>query len=259
MATNDGNKGAAIGLLIFLLAIIGLFVCWIGFCYVPAGNVGVKDRLGSVDMTPLQPGVYWTGFLATVHNMDTRIQKVEYSASAASKDMQTVNTKVAVNYKISPAQAPRIYKDIGMSYQDVIIQPLVQEAIKSQTAKFNAEELITNREDIKTKITDYLTSRLFEKDLEVTQISITDFDFSVEFNKAIEAKQVAAQRALEAENKLKAMEFDAKALQLQKLVLDVKKLDIQLAFINKWDGKLPTYVMGDNGVMQMLPLQPVVG
>jgi regulator of protease activity HflC (stomatin/prohibitin superfamily) len=242
-----------------LIFIIGIIV-FMGFDYVPAGYVGVKDRLGEVNMIPLTPGVYWTGILTTTHEMDARILKAEYVASAASKDLQTVKTQVAINYKINPSQAPNIYKDIGLGYQDVIIQPSVQESIKSQTAKYNAEELITSREEIKSKITDYLINKLSDKGLIVTEVSITDFDFSAEFNKAIEAKQVAQQKALEAENRLRETEFNAKALTLQKDLLEVKKLDIeirkldnQLEYINKWDGKLPTYVMG-NEALSMLPI-----
>lgn len=253
MAQNSENPlrkiGAAVVMLIIAFLVMGMFD------YIPAGTVGVVSDLGNIRDTPLEPGVHYTGLFASTINMDTRIQKVQYDASAASKDLQVVHTKIAVNFHIRPSRAPTIFKNIGEGYEDVIIQPILQEAVKSQTAKYNAEELITQREHIKDDVTQYLTGKLAEQGIDVTEVSITNFDFSTAFNEAIEQKQVAAQNVLKAENNLKATEYDAKALEIQSKLIEIKKLDLSRAFIDKWDGHMPMYITQGSGMLTMLPIE----
>lgn len=241
------------GFFLFLLVAV-LLSFWL-FEYIPAGSVGVYDKLGTVKEQPYPPGVWWTGLLADIHEMSTRVQKVEYDASAASKDLQNVQTKVALNFRLKPESAPKMYREVGEEYVETIIHPIVQEAIKSQTALYDAEELIGKREQVKTAITDHLISKLSGQGLEVTEVSITNFDFSESFNRAIEEKQVAQQNALKAENQLKEMEYNAKAMQLQKEVIEIKRLDLQRAWIDKWNGQLPQFVTG--GDQQMLVSVPM--
>ncbi|MFW9873504.1 MAG: prohibitin family protein [Candidatus Thorarchaeota archaeon] len=241
----EGGALFGIGAVVFILVAI-ILLC--GFDYVPAGNTGVKDHLGTVADVPLSPGVYWTGVFTSTKTFSTRIQLKEYDASAASMDLQPVYTTVALNFKINPSTAPEIYKTIGFDYQDVIITPVIQEAVKSSTAMYTAENLVKERPVVKNDITNYIISKLEDKGLVVTEVSITDFEFSDEFNAAIERKQVAEQDAKTAQNKLEEMTYTAEAMELQSKVIEIKKLDIQQAWINKWDGKMPTTVVtSDSG------------
>ena len=237
-----------------IVAFVVLIALIIGYDQVPAGNVGVLDTFGEVDSIPKQPGLWWTGVFTDTVPMSIQIQKAEYDASAASKDLQVVSTQVALNFRLNPSSAPELYKNIGIGYQDVIIQPIVQEAVKSQTAKYNAEELITQRESVKAQITDYITLKLQDKGLMVTEVAITNFEFGREFNKAIEMKQVAEQKAIEARHKLAEMEFTSQAMELQKEVIEIKKLDIQQQWIAKWDGQLPN-VMTSGGMLLEMPIE----
>lgn len=248
---TKGQEGAIFFGITGVLIIIAAIVLLTGFDYVPAGNVGVKDRLGVVNPSHLEPGVYWTGVFTGTERFSTRIQLKEYGASAASQDLQMVNTKIALNFKVNPTSTPEIYKTIGTHYQDIIIAPVIQEAVKSSTAKYNAENLIKERTKVKQDITDYITNKLRDKGLIVTEVSITDFVFSNEFNQAIEEKQVAEQNALTAENKYREMEWTAKSMQLQSEVIEIKKLDLQREWISKWDGQLPLIITSDNQGMFM--------
>lgn len=248
------KKGQEVAICVVLgVAFLALVVLILGYDYVPAGNIGVANRMGIVVDAPWGPGVKWTGLLTGTEEFSTRIQLKEYDASAASKDLQMVKTKVALNFKLNPIFAPTIFKTLGHKYADVIITPVVQEAVKSNTAHYNAEELITKRGEVKTKITTQIMNKLKGKGLIVTEVSITDFEFGKEFTEAVERKQVAAQDALTAKNKLDEMEFTSKAMKLQSEVIEIKKLDIQKDWIKKWDGKLPMYVGGgnDNILMSM--------
>ncbi len=235
------------------VAAIVAVVCLIGFDYVPAGNVGVMDNLGNVNPTSLSPGVYWTGMTTSTHDMDTRIQIKTYSVSAASKDLQVVQSTIALNFRINPVAAPEIYKNIGSNYQDVIIQPVIQEAVKSTTAFYTAEQLISNRTQVKRDIDLYIAQTLEDKGLIVTEVSITDFKFSPEFDAAIERKQVAEQDALTAKNRLEETKYLVEGNKLQQEIIAIKSLEIQEKWVSKWDGRLPQYMMGDSSVFMVQP------
>lgn len=247
---NKAQFGTIIfGAIFFIIAII----LFIGYDYVPAGTVGVTDNLGNIGEKPLQPGVYWTGFFTSIHEMNSRIQVQNYKAAAASSDLQVVNTNVAVNFTIDPQKAPEIYRTIGEDYQSVIIYPIVQEAVKQATSKYTAEQLITKRGEAKDSITNYIVTKLETKGLIVEEVAITNFDFSSEFNAAIERKQVAEQDALTAKNKLEETRLLVEGSKLQQEILAARQLDLQQQWIAKWDGKLPqTLVMGSEDSFNLM-------
>jgi len=253
MTNKKGNQMILLPVGIVIL-VIALFVVVMGFDYVPAGHIGVKDKLGVVENTPWGPGVEWTGLMTGTTSFSTRIQLKEYAANAASKDLQIVSTNIALNFKINPIHAPEIYKTIGTNYQDIIIAPIIQEAVKSVTAKYTADDLVQQRTNVKTDITEYIVTKLENKGLIVTEVAITDFKFSAEYNAAIERKQVAEQDALTAKNRLEEMKFTSESMKLQNEVLEIKKLDIEVKklevqekFIDKWDGQMPNVLFSGNG------------
>jgi len=251
-----------IGFILFFTAFFVVSImCFMGFDYVAAGHIGVKERMGVIDDKPWGPGFQWTGILTSTREFTTRIQLVDYDVSAFSSDAQIVETKVALNFRIDPNRAPEIYKNIGVNYQDVIISPIIQETVKANTAKYPLDELVKKREIVKNAITLALTNILENKGLIVTEVALTNFEFSPEVQVAIENKQVAAQDALAAENNLKAMEFNSKAMALQKEVLEIKKLDLEFARIEvdrikaeKWNGVMPTTLVSgeDNNLLLSL-------
>lgn len=268
----------------FIVSGIVIFpILYLGFDMVPAGHVGVINTFGEVGNNILEPGLHWTGIFTHTIPMSFQIQKAEYSSSAASKDMQVVSTKITLNYKLMPNYAIETYKTIGSNYQDVILQPIVQESIKAQTAKYAAEELITLREEVKNRITEAISNKLSDKGVVVTEVAITDFDFSQSFNQAIEAKQVAEQEALRAINQKKQLitesearaerlklESDANAYQVKvsadanayqiKVNADAEAYALRIVreeliqsqalleykTIDKWNGQLPTYLTDSN-------------
>jgi regulator of protease activity HflC (stomatin/prohibitin superfamily) len=192
--------------------------------------------------------------------MDIKTQKYEADASAASKDLQVVSTKIAVNYRLSPESTPNLYQTVGLDYQNRIIQPAVQEVVKSATAKFTAEELITKRPEVKEEIEKLLKERLFGRNIIVEEISITNFDFSTSFNSAIEDKVTAEQNALAAKNKLEQIKYEAEqavtaakgqadsqallAVSVNQDTLEYQRLLNERAAIDKWNGQLPSITGG---------------
>ncbi len=201
-----------IGLVIFIVGFLILFsLAGSAFVTVPAGNKGVVLSWGAVTGTTLSEGLHFVMPVATrVVNVSVRTRAYEALASAASQDLQEVNTKITLNYRLLPEQVAKIYQTLGEEYPKTIIEPAIQETVKAITAKHNAEDLIKDRSSIKGQMQDALNTRLGEYGIKVEAVSITNFEFSKTFNDSIEAKMVALQRALEAENKLLQIEVEAR-------------------------------------------------
>lgn len=235
---------------------------------VGAGQRGVLLRFGAVTGTIKNEGLYFKiPFAEQVVLMSTQIQKYSTMATASSKDLQVVTTEVTVNFKLDPSKVGEIYRNMRQDYEQRVIQPFVQEAVKSTAANFDAEKLITQRPKVKSDLQSLLTERLAVLGIEVIEVSITDFRFTQVFQDSIEAKVKAVQQALEAENALKRVEFEAqqaivkataeaKGLELQKAqiteqLLQLRQIEVERAAVEKWNGRLPE-VVTSGGPVPML-------
>lgn len=235
---------------------------------VPAGHRGVLLQMGEVKPTILTEGFHLKApFIQNVIPVEVRIQKSESAQMAASKDLQNVTTKVAVNFSINPQTVNELYQNIGLDYHNRIIDPAVSESLKSVTAQYTAEELISKRTEVSQMIKDTLQKKLSRYNLVLEEINIKEFSFSKEFSQAIENKQSAEQRSqkalrdlerikIEAEQKvaqakaeaeslkLKKLEVTPELVQLKQIEVAEKALDVQLEAINKWNGTLPNVTGG---------------
>lgn len=230
---------------------------------VPAGHRAVVFDVigGGVKPVALGEGLnFIVPFTQDATKIDVRVQKVEYDAEAASKDLQTVHTKVAVNFHPIAADVPLLFREVGPGYTEKVIHPAVQEAVKASCAKYTAEELITKRDQIKASIQEHMQAVLQRNHVVLVETYITNFDFSNEFSRAIEAKQVAEQRALQAKRDLDRIKIEAEqsiatsraqaeALRMQReavtpLLIDLRKVEVQKLAIEKWNGVLPTTMLG---------------
>ena len=280
------NVGGRPFLRIVIPAILGiiilLFIVSASVKIVDAGYRGVLLKFGAVDTSvALNEGIHFvTPFRDSVVQMEVRTQKAVENAASASKDLQDVTTQVALNYRINPNSAQVVYQQLGFEYGNRVITPAIQESVKQVTARFNAEELITMRETVKNQIEQQIKARLAPYNILVDTISITEFQFSDQFRKAVEAKVEAQQRALQAQNDLRRIEIEAqqneaKAVGEQKAnvaraegvrqsnVLQaegesqaIKIIDQQLRTsptylewlkTQRWDGKLPLVTGGGGG------------
>jgi len=220
---------------------------------VGAGQRGVLLQFGAVQDRVLGEGLYFKiPFVQQVVKIDVRIQKDEVRASAASKDLQIVTSKIALNYHLDPESVNKVWQEVGKDYNVRIIAPSIQEAVKAESAKFTAEELIIKREEVKEQIKANLTIRLLERSIIVDEFNIIEFQFSDAFNEAIEAKVTAEQLKLkadrdleriviEAQQKIEDAKGKAEAIRIEALALRLNPKVIELRWIEKWDGKVPTY------------------
>jgi regulator of protease activity HflC (stomatin/prohibitin superfamily) len=240
-----------------LVIILLLMIYWLSpFGTIPAGERGIHLRFSAVTGKVFGEGLYFViPLIESVQAMDIKIQKEEMKSDAASKDLQTVHSVVALNYHVDPDKVAEIYQRVGLQYKDRIIDPAMQEAIKASTAKFTAEELITKREEVRDDIKTQLRTRLKERDILVDEFNIVNFEFSKVFNDAIEAKVTAEQQALAARNKLEQIKFEAdqkvaeargkaEAITIESDALRSNPQILQLRALEKWNGTLPQVTSG---------------
>ncbi|MDQ4067830.1 MAG: prohibitin family protein, partial [Thermoproteota archaeon] len=178
---------------------------------VEAGHRGVLLSFGAVDESAsLNEGIHFVvPFRDNVIQLEVRTQRITEDAASASNDLQDVSTQVALNYHVDPATAQILYQQIGFDYANRVIAPAIQESVKQISARFNAENLITNRETVKTEIEANIKARLAPYNIIVEALSITEFQFTEQFRRAVEAKVEAEQRALQATNDLRRIEIEA--------------------------------------------------
>jgi len=193
-----------------VLAIIVLVVIFSSYTIISPGHRGVVVMLGRVEQTVLSEGFHLIlpPVVRQVVQVDIRTKKLEVEAEAASSDLQVIMVTGVLNYHVDPQNVNKLYQQVGLDYESIIIQPAMQEAIKAATARFRVERILMERAIIKDLIADTLTERLAQNYIIVDQFSLANVAFSEEFNKAIERKQVAEQAALQKQYELQAAQKD---------------------------------------------------
>ena len=209
---------------------------------VKAGEAGVVTQFGRVTGKEMNPGLNaklpypFQGITI----FDTRVQKEQSEVDAASADLQEVKSTIALNYHVDRSEVSNIYQTVGSEFADRLIAPAVQEAFKATTAQYSASDLLVKRAEVKDKARGQLIDRLQKYGVIIDDLSIVNFNFSVEFNKAIEQKQIAQQQAEQAQYHLEQAQKDAQAQAAQKDSLTPEIL--QKMAIDKWNGEMPQYV-----------------
>lgn len=273
------NKISKKTIIAIIIAIAAIIIICASITIVPAGNTGVVLTFGKVSDRILTEGLSLKApFVQNVKIINNKIQVIEIEANAVSKDLQTVSSSIAVNYRVGYESSASIYKNIGSNYESIILLPAVKESVKAVTAKYTAEQLITKRNQVGDEIKEALESKVNEYGVVIEKFNIVNFDFSAEFNAAIEAKQVAEQNLIktqteqqqeiviaeaEAQKKIIAAEADAKAIkkkadaQAEANETISKSLSgnlIEYEKVQKWDGELPV-ATGGSSIIDMRGLE----
>ncbi len=189
------SKGRLIATLIVLALVLAIGLS--SFAVVPAGHTGVVVTMGRVSDNVLQEGVHFKlPFVQEIVQIDNRIVKLEVSTEAFSKDLQTVTTVLAVNYRISKNMSYSIYKEVGADFEAVLVSPAVNEALKAVVARYTASDLVASRSDVSVQLDNNLNEKLNVRGIYIEDLNIIDWDFSPEYIAAVEAKQVAEQNLI---------------------------------------------------------------
>ena len=254
------SKKGIILLIIILSSLIISFSC---VRTIKSGEVGIRIFFGKVSEKTTNEGInFKVPFVEKIEKMNVRVQKIEVQTNSSSKDLQEVNMSLAVNYRIDYDKAVNLYKTVGKNYEEVVLEPAIEESIKAVTSRYTAEELITNRSEVSQKCMEELTKKVEKYGLLVNDFNITNFSFSLEFDKAIEEKQVAEQKVLtakqelekekiEAEKKIVKAEAEKKANELKEKTLTDNVIKEKM--IEKWNGELPK-VISSNDIFDITKL-----
>lgn len=261
-------KWVALGLFA-LIFVLGTFVT------VATGEIGVKTRLGRVVGT-MEPGLHGKlPFIEKVTKLEVRNRVVknehyvneegtvisDNALAAASKDLQDVNVSTTVNYSIDQSRVVDLYSQYKTTenYEESVVKPLIKQIVKTATAEYTADELVTKRAELNTKLSENLRQALSEKYSIVEQSNITNLGFSASFTQAIEKKVTAEQDALAAKNRLEQIKYEgeqkivsaqaeAESIRIQSQAINAQGGEdyVNLKAIEKWSGNLPNYMMGSS-------------
>lgn len=249
---------------IFWAVIIFIILAW-SYFQVDTWSIWLVKRFWEVQNNIYEPWFNFKNpFLDRVVMMDVRNRKVEADASSASKDLQSVSTIIALNYSINKDKIISLYSTVGNNdnIENVLIKPALQESIKASTSQYNASDLITKRELVKKEIEDNLRGKTESLWIKINQLNIVNFDFSEQFNQIVEQKVTAEQQALAEKNKLETVKYQAQQsieqakAEAEKIKIQAEAITkqwgaeyVQLQWINKWDGKLPSTMLWSDSNM----------
>lgn len=267
----SSNTMFAVGIMSLVLA-VGVAL---SFEKVDPGSAGVKVTWSEIVDEPVPAGIYFVPPGTNIVEIDARVQTTAIQTMASSADLQQVHTSVSLNWQIDPSKTTAIYREFReLSTLDTgFIQPMLAEAVKTATAQYTADELVTNRSAVKNAMQEYCSQRLAKYDIVVGDLNVTNFAFDKTYQDAIESKQVAEQKALAASNDLKRIEVEAKQAaataqgqadalliqaraeaERQELLRTTMTPDlVRWEAIQKWDGRMPM-VAGENGGSMIISL-----
>ena len=256
MRLNFSGMKTIVATVVLIVALIA-FLILNPIVIISAGERGVVLKWGAVEDVILDEGIHWvTPIQKSVKEMDVTIQKGEVVGSSASKDLQIVTTKVAVNYHLDPLKVNWVYQNFRREIDSRVVAPSIEESLKKTTARYTAEQLVIQREKVKEDLRSTISNLLKRNHVITDDVYMTDFDFSPEFNKAIEKKVTAEQNALQAKNVLEQRRYEAQQVvvaakaEAERISIQAKSISqkggaeyVNLKAIEKWDGKLPVQMI----------------
>lgn len=245
-----------------VVTVIILFVIAILLCnpivVVGVGERGVKVTLGKVSPESLGEGMHFImPYIQRIAKMDVKTQKYTTQTHVYTKDIQQAAISYVVNYNLVADSAYRMYQEVGMDYVSKVINPALEGTIKDVIGKWNAQDLVANREQATSEILTKLKEQLTSRYVNVTDFQIIDIKYSEVFERAIESKVTAEQEALKAKNKtvqiqeearqkVISAEAEAKSMSIRANALTQNKALVEYEAVQKWNGILPQYMMGNS-------------
>lgn len=273
--TEKKLRVGRIMLIVIPVAVLVIFLSCIRV--VPTGHTGIVTTFGKVEEASLDSGPNFVLPWQKVVNLDNRVQKVNINTEAFSSDIQQVQISTTINFSINSQTAYTLYKTVGKNYYENIILPRALENVKAVFANYTAENLIANREALSGEIVEAMKADMASYGITVNDISIEDIDFTDAFTDAVEAKQVAAQEKLTAQTKQEQLTMEQEEQAKRDVIaaqaeLEVTKIQaesayyagekeaevnkkiaesltpelVQYYYVQRWDGKMPTTILGDD-------------
>ena len=254
---NMDKNGVAGVVTVLILFVIAVLLCN-PIVVVGVGQRGVKVTLGKVSPESLGEGMHFImPYIQRIAKMDVKTQKYTTQTHVYTKDIQQAKISYVVNYNLVADSAYRMYQEVGMDYVSKVINPVLEGTIKDVIGKWNAQDLVANREEATNDILAKLKDQLTERYVNVTDFQIIDIGYSEVFERAIESKVTAEQDALKAKNKtvqiqeeakqkVISAEAEAKSMSIRANALTQNKALVEYEAVQKWNGILPQYMMGNS-------------
>ncbi len=238
------------------LALVVLLV-FTSFYTIKSTQRGILSTFGKIHPEPVDDGLHIKiPFIQTVRKVNIQQKKHDGEESAYTRDVQTAMVRYTINYDIVKHNVSNLYANIGGDYHERIVVPYIRSAMKEAFGNFAATEIVENRDEIRVEIEKLIRKAVDSNYFYNIQFQLTNIDFDDEFELAIREKQVAEQNALKAKNvtvqveeqakqtKIKA-EADAEAIRIKANALERNPKLVEYEAVQKWNGELPTYMMGD--------------
>ena len=286
---KSGSSKKTVKTLVIAVAAVIVLAIVLGTCTVQVntGYTGIVTTFGRVEDRTLEAGFHFKSPFQKIIAMDNREQKTVFNTQAFSSDIQQVEISGSINYAINKSTAMTLFKEVGTDYFNKLINPRMMENTKAVFSKYTAENLVSTREVLSTQIQEALSEEMDKYGINIISVSIENIDFTDAFTDAVEAKQVAAQKKLQAEieQEQKTMETQQQAerqriaaeaeatvakinadaaayaikveseaeAEANKLIAE-SLTDALIAFneVEQWNGELPAYVSG--GAADALPI-----
>lgn len=223
---------------------------------IDAGNRGVKTVWGEVVGESMPEGLYFYNPISTdIIEVDCKTQNAEFVFETYTKDVQQASIRFSVNYSIDSNNAHILFKEVGKGYREKILQPKVTQAVKDVIGKWEADSLVSNRQKATNEIMDSLKSSLIVNHISIQNAVLENVEYSAQFERAIEEKQIATQNSIKAKNRTKQIEEEAKqkvlsaqaeaeSMRIRSQALSQNQNLVSYEAVQKWDGKLPVNIYG---------------
>ncbi len=252
---------------IVIAAIVLVSSVGLGIKVVDTGHRGIETRFGKVVSESLPEGFYWFNpFTSAIVEMDTRIQRQDGETDTYTRDVQQAAIKYTLNYRLQQNAAHIMNRDIGRDWEQKLIPQVVLGTLKEVVGKWDAVDLISNRDKAANTAFDQIRSNLAERNVEVSRFEITDIAYTREFENSVEQKVIAQQKAIEEQNRTKQIEeqarqkvlsaeAEAKSIQIRAQALERNAKLVEWEAVQKWNGVLPQYMLG-SGATPFINLNP---
>lgn len=241
---------------ISLMFVLAAFLTGCGAEIVSPGHRGVKVTMGKVGDESLPEGFYtYMPFFSDIIEMDTRIEKLEIKTEAYTKDVQQVSVSGVVNFYPDRDKIHILFREVGRDWEDKMVPQMVEGNLKNVIGHYEAVDLVDHRQEATAAIEKALQEAALLRNVFVTKFEIVNLDFEDAFEKAVEEKVTAVQRAKEAQNntvriqeeanqKVIAAKSEAESMRIRANALTQNKALVDYEAVQKWDGHLPTTTLG---------------
>ena len=244
-------------LLAIAIGILAIVVMFSTFYTIDSQERGVLTTFGKIHESTVADGLHMKlPFVQGITKVNVQRKKFDGEEMVYTKDVQTAAVCYTVSYDIVKGNVPKLIRNVGKEYHERIVVPYIRGVMKDIMGNYAATDIVENREEARKDIEQKLATVLDTDYFYNVNFQITELDFDDEFEKAIKEKQVAEQNALKAKNVTTqveeqakqtkiAAEAEAEAMRIKANALERNPKLVNYEAVQKWDGKMPQYMMGN--------------